>query len=112
MASGEVSKWSCHVTIWRLPGLAAWFGGLAAFAVDILFEKNSQYYTEIEVVSLGKSKSKDKLVIGLVSRRTNANSVKWQNSNDLEDRPFLLAVSICDKVKVWLLFHLNEPLHY
>lgn len=158
---------------------AAWLGGnthrWATFAADRLFEKNSQYYTEIEIVSLGKTKSKDKLAIGLIScKRTNACSVEWQNSkdpvgdwkgntswsflpmsgllkshtitgegvpygqdlmiqagdrigmlvdlaegkltyfcnrndlgvafDDLEERPFLLAVSICDKVKVRLLF--------
>lgn len=173
-------KWrSVKVELSRDHLEAAWLGGSthhwATFAADRLFDKNSQYYTEIEIVSLGKTKSKDRLAIGLVStERTNANSIEWQNSkgpigewkgsaswsflpmsgllkshtiaeegipygqnlmlqagdrigvlvdlaegklmyfcngNDLgvafdglEERPFLLAVSIRDKVKVRLLF--------
>lgn len=160
---------------------AAWLGGgsahhWATFAADRLFDKNSQYYTEIEIISIGKTRpSKDKLAIGLIGcKRRNANAIDWNNSkgpigdwkggeswsflptsgllkshtiaeegipygenlmlqagdrigvlvdlaegklmyfcngndlgvafDDLEERPFLLAVSIRDKVKVRLLF--------
>lgn len=158
---------------------AGWLGGSthhwATFAADRLFDRKSQYYTEIEIVSLGKTKSKDKLAIGVIGcKRTNPNSIEWQNNkgpigewkrseswsflptsgllkshtiaeegvpfgqdlklqagdrigvlvdlaegklmyfcngndlgmafDDLEERPFLLAVSIRDKVKVRLLF--------
>jgi hypothetical protein len=174
------TKWrSVKVELSRDHLEAAWLGGSthhwATFAADRLFDKNSQYYVEIEVVTLGKIKSKDKLAIGVVScKQTNASAMEWQNSkgpvgewkgmasrsflpmsgvlkshtivgegipygqdlmlqsgdrigmlvdlagkkltyfcngNDLgvafdalDERPFLLAVSIRDKVKVRLLF--------
>ena len=63
---------------------AAWLGGSsshwATFAVDELFEGTGQYYTEIEILNLGKSKLKEKLVIGVIScSKTRANLIEWQD---------------------------------
>ncbi len=82
------SKWR-SVKVDLSPGHleAAGFGASshhwATFAADRLFEKNAQYYTEIEILSIGKSKSKDRLAIGLVGcKRTNPNNVEWQNHKE------------------------------
>ncbi len=65
---------------------ASWIGSSsghwATFAADKLFERSSQHYAEIEIVSLGKHKSsKEKLAIGVVGcGKEGAAAVDWQNS--------------------------------
>lgn len=66
---------------------AYWSGGSnshwATFAVDRYFEKRSQYYVEVKIVSLGSGKSKlskDRLAIGLIdSNKTDPNTIEWHN---------------------------------
>lgn len=64
---------------------AAWLGSAssshwATFAADRLFEKNDQYYVELEILSLGKSKSKEKLSVGVVGcPDSNPGMIEWQN---------------------------------
>ena len=63
---------------------AFWSGGnsshWATFAVDRYFEKRNQYYVEVKVVSLGKSKNRDRLAIGLIDcKKTNPNTIEWHN---------------------------------
>ena len=61
----------------RLGGTNHW----GTFAADQLFDGMKQYYAEIEILSLGKNRSRDKLVIGLVSCSSKglANLMDWQN---------------------------------
>lgn len=61
---------------------ANWLGGAsgshwATFAADRLL-KRTQYYVEIEILSLGKSKSKEKLAIGVIGCQ-DPNDIEWQN---------------------------------
>lgn len=63
---------------------AGWLGSSsghwATFAADRVFEKSDQYYCEIEILSLGKSRSKEKLAIGVVGlSKSNPNLIEWQN---------------------------------
>ncbi len=69
---------TCHdLEASRLGGSNHW----GSFAADQLMENGKQYYAEIEILSLGKHRSRDKLVIGLVSCSTKsfANALDWQN---------------------------------
>ena len=61
----------------RLGGSNHW----GTFAADKLLEEFKQYYVEIEVLSLGKNRPRDKLVIGLIScsSKSIANVIDWQN---------------------------------
>jgi len=61
----------------RLGGSNHW----GTFAADKLLEGFKQYYVEIEVLNLGKNRSRDKLVIGLISCSSAgiANVIEWQN---------------------------------
>ena len=66
---------------------AAWIGGgshhWATFAADRLFEKSSHYSAEIEILSLGKTRTKNKLAIGLIGcSKTPPNSMEWQSSKE------------------------------
>ena len=64
---------------------AGWLGSAsgghwATFAADKLLKGGTQYYVEIELLSLGKSKSKDKLAVGLIGcQDANPNTMEWQN---------------------------------
>lgn len=62
---------------------ASWLGGSsshwATFAADRVFHKKTQYYTEIEILSLGRHKGK--LAIGVVGcTELSPNKMEWQNS--------------------------------
>lgn len=64
---------------------ASWLGGSsshwATFAVDKLFEGSGQHYAEIEILSLGKNRPREKLVIGVINcnNKAKANVLEWQN---------------------------------
>lgn len=52
----------------------------ATLAADKFFDGQGQYYAEIEILSLGKPKSKETLVIGLIGcSKYVVNTIEWQN---------------------------------
>lgn len=52
----------------------------ATFAADKLFEGDGQYYTEIEIMNIGKTKTREKLAISVVQcNKSSVRNVDWQN---------------------------------